>query len=157
MTTLLILRHGPAEAPRVGCPDAERPLSPEGRRRTQAAMKRLVGLGHRPDHIFHSPYVRAHETALHLQAEAGGCALASHGDLTPQGCPDVVLTWIQAVVAEHPTGTVALVSHEPLVSLLLEDLCRRQDELGLAGCAVLQWNGRDWRLERVVRPADGLA
>lgn len=156
MTTLLILRHGPADAPRAGHPDAERALSPEGRRRTQAAMKRLVGLGYRPDLICHSPYRRAVETASALQAEAG-CDLEARGELTPQGCPEQVATWLLAMALERPTATLALVSHEPLVSLLLETLAGREDELGLAGCAVLQWNGRAWRLERVVRPADGLA
>lgn len=154
MTTLLILRHGPAEAPRASRPDAERALSPEGRRHTHAAMQRLVELGHRPHHIYCSPYLRARETAMALQ-EAGGCTLEVQADLTPQSCPERVVTWIQALAVGRPADTLALVSHEPLVSLLLWDLAHRRDELGLAGCAVLNGNGGDWLLEQVIRPVGG--
>ena len=71
------LRHGIAED---GEPDAARPLSPEGRRRTAAVLERLLQLGLGVDQLASSPLLRARQTAeLALAAglAPGGLALAA--------------------------------------------------------------------------------
>lgn len=62
---VMIFRHGIA-VPRgdvEGIPDAERPLTERGIKRTRASARGLERLGHDPDAILTSPYVRARQTA----------------------------------------------------------------------------------------------
>jgi phosphohistidine phosphatase len=65
MMQLYLVRHGIAmdrEAP--GCPpDAERPLTPKGMKRTRAAALGLRALKIRPDAVLTSPWLRAAQSA----------------------------------------------------------------------------------------------
>jgi phosphohistidine phosphatase len=65
MMRLYLVRHGIAmDRAEPKCPpDAERPLTPRGRRRTRAAAEGLRALGVDPDALLSSPLVRAVQTA----------------------------------------------------------------------------------------------
>lgn len=62
---LTLFRHGIAVDPSDPlCPiDFERPLTLEGRHRTEAALRGLKAMGLTPTHIFTSPYKRCMQTA----------------------------------------------------------------------------------------------
>ncbi len=156
--TLLLLRHGIAVE--LGTPgyerDSERPLTPEGRRKTRAVARALAALGVSPDVILTSPLVRAHQTteivagAMKLNKRLHICEqLASGGDAKR----------LIAEINQHHASAklVMLVGHEPdlssLTSLLLTGradglaiefkkggVCLLEvDELLAGKCATLLW------------------
>lgn len=120
---VLVIRHAEAAEPgTVYGVDSQRPLTDRGRRQFQLAAEWLVSRGIVPDHIIHSPLLRARQTA-ELLADAGrldaeyrelGGWLASHVD------GKILLSHIQESVAE----TVAVVGHEPSMSSCTADLIR---------------------------------
>ncbi|HEU5070414.1 MAG TPA: phosphohistidine phosphatase SixA [Verrucomicrobiae bacterium] len=155
---LLLLRHGIAVEP--GTPgyarDSERPLTPEGRRKTRQIARALAQLKLRPEVILTSPYVRAHQTAeiiavtLRRKKQLHLCApLAGGGD------PKQL---IAAINRQHGDAeSVMLVGHEPDLSQLASwlitgaadgaalelkkgGLCLLEAETLRAGrCARLRW------------------
>jgi len=60
---LLIIRHAAAVARSKDVADASRPLTERGRRQWKRAVRGLVRLGVRLDRVYHSPWLRAVETA----------------------------------------------------------------------------------------------
>jgi phosphohistidine phosphatase len=155
---LYLLRHGIAVEP--GAPgyerDSERPLTPEGRRKTRVIASTLGKLGVKPNFILCSPFVRAHQTAeitatvLRLKKRLRVCQhLACGGDA-------------KRLIAEinrlhGKADSVMLVGHEPdlseLASLLIAgkpggahlelkkgSLCVLEtDALRARQCATLLW------------------
>lgn len=113
---VFLLRHGIAENPRPGRADAERELTPEGRKKTREVMKLAQAAGVQPDYILTSPYARARQTA-EIAADVlkyGGEMLETPA-LTPDSRPELV--WDE--VRLHPdAGQLLLVGHEPLFSHL---------------------------------------
>ena len=155
MTTLLLIRHGIAEDPQPGQPDADRALTAEGWRKTRAAMKGLVARGLVPTRGFNSPYRRAAETMACLQEAAGAFPMETRLDLRPDGHPPQVDLWLRGLVAEAPLGAVlALVSHQPFLSELIFHLTGRPVEVKKASCTVIRWVDGAWRFERQLAPAD---
>lgn len=155
---LLLLRHGIAVEPGApGYPrDSERPLTPEGRRKTRQIARALAQLKLRPEVILTSPYVRAHQTAeivavtLRRKKQLHVCApLAGGGD------PKQLIATINQ---QHGNAeSVMLVGHEPDLSQLASwlvtgtpggaalelkkgGLCLLEAETLRAGrCARLRW------------------
>ena len=155
---LFLLRHGIAVEP--GTPgftrDSERPLTPEGRRKTRSIARALAGLEVTPDVILTSPCVRAHQTAeivatrLRLKKSLQICEhLACGGDAK---------RLIAEINRRHgKAASVMLVGHEPDLSQLASLLISGQsngaqielkkgglvvlelDDLRASRCAVLQW------------------
>jgi phosphohistidine phosphatase len=60
---LFIVRHAVAVPQRPDLPDEARPLTPDGRRRFQRAVRGMEKLGLSFDRLYHSPWLRAVETA----------------------------------------------------------------------------------------------
>jgi phosphohistidine phosphatase len=60
---LFIVRHAVAVPQRPDLPDEARPLTPDGRRRFERAVKGMDRLGVKLDRLYHSPWLRAVETA----------------------------------------------------------------------------------------------
>lgn len=112
---LLLIRHARAAASHH-LPDAERPLTDEGRSEFHRVAQDIVGNGATPGFIFHSPARRTSETARILAAASG---LPAHGlDIAPwlalgSGCHDVLPN-----LAQLPSEITALVGHEPIMSSL---------------------------------------
>lgn len=155
---IYLLRHGIAvdhDTPGYAR-DSERPLTPEGRRKTRLVAKALAGLEARPDVILTSPLVRAHQTAeivttvLRLKRRLHLCDhLAGGGDAK---------RLIAEINRRHgQANSIMLVGHEPdlssLASLLLTGSARaaaielkkggvcvlEADTLFVGRCATLLW------------------
>lgn len=118
---LLLVRHGPAEEP--GDPkwptDRSRPLSVDGREKTSLAAAGLAAAGLRPDLVVSSPLVRAEQTAKIVAAAFRPApSIELSGALAPGGDYVALVRQLQARRLER----VALVGHEPSMSLLLSIL-----------------------------------
>jgi phosphohistidine phosphatase len=113
---IYLLRHGIAEDAKPGHPDAERPLTAEGRDKLRRVLKRARTADLEPSLILSSPYRRAVETAA-VAAEV----LAYKGEtvrtraLVPEASAYDVWEEIRNRKTER---AILLSSHEPLMSSL---------------------------------------
>jgi len=109
------VRHGPAgdraKWRRGGRPDAERPLTRVGRRKTRAAAAGLRAAAGRVGLVATSPWARAVQTA-ELVARACGGRVAARPELVPDRPFEELLAWLSS----RREGRVALVGHEPHLS-----------------------------------------
>lgn len=117
---LYIIRHGLAGQHGNYPNDDERPLTSEGKRKTEQVAKRLQVLGLRFDLILTSPLTRAKQTAEILKAAHLSDALEVEGYLAPGGDIQTWLAWFESWRA--PEKTLALVGHEPDLSSWAETL-----------------------------------
>jgi len=117
---IYILRHGAAEEPQSGQPDADRPLTPDGRKKLRNVLRTANSAGVEPSLILTSPYKRALQTAQ-IAAEI----LEYKGELLrtkalePGAAPKTVWDEIR-VHKDEPR--ILLVGHEPLFSRLTAHL-----------------------------------
>lgn len=109
---LYLLRH--AEAADI-IPDAERPLTPKGRRDAEALGSLLRRQDARPPiEVWSSPYLRARQTAEALVAQAGwSVAVEPHEGLTPYDDSAALLSEL----AEHEDDLL-IVGHNPHLAML---------------------------------------
>lgn len=112
---VFIMRHGEAEA--HSATDMQRQLTPQGR----ADIAQMMD-SHRNDLvnvevIWASPYMRAQQTAQ-IAAESLGVPVVHQNFLPPNGNPDDVINALQ----EHREQVVLMVTHQPLVSILVDGL-----------------------------------
>ena len=130
------LRHGDAEAAKPGQTDAERELTPLGRRQGGQAAQWLKQQGISVDVVVSSPLVRARQTgepvAAALEVPMREDERLSGGRLT--------LEALAAIIADAGNpGSLLLVGHEPDFSALVEQLTGgkvnvRQATLALVAC-----------------------
>ena len=117
---IYILRHGVAEEPQTGQPDAERGLTADGRKKLRNVLRAAASAGVAPSLILTSPYKRALQTAQ-LAAEI----LEYKGELLrtkalePGASPKAVWEEIR-VHKDQPR--ILLSGHEPLFSRLTAHL-----------------------------------
>jgi phosphohistidine phosphatase len=115
-----LLRHGIAVDPsKPGIArDAERPLTPRGRRRLHQIARAMSALRISFDLILSSPYLRARQTAeIAAKVLKRRKQLKFSGELTPGGNPKML---IQAVNELRPRPkNILLVGHEPYLSRLI--------------------------------------
>ena len=113
---LYLIRHGPAlPAGEGGLPDAERPLSEDGRLKVRKAARGLREQVGAVDKIYYSPLLRAVQTA-EIIAEELGCAEALEETklALPGGKPKALLNFIGLFSS---LDRVMIVGHEPNISL----------------------------------------
>ena len=115
---LLVVRHAiagdKAEWARTGAPDAERPITKEGKRKMKRAARGLTAVVPEIRTLATSPLVRAAQTAeivAKAYEEASRApAVTRLSALAPGKSSNLLLGWL----AEQPRGqTVAIVGHEP--------------------------------------------
>lgn len=116
---LLVIRHAIAEDRDAfavtGRPDAQRPLTAEGRKKMKSAARGLKAVVPRLDVLATSPLVRAAQTAEIVAQAYGGMETTTLEELSPERRPDELLGWLRG----HPLGeTVAVVGHEPHLGFL---------------------------------------
>ncbi len=148
---VLIVRHAIALA--RGTPDvedAERPLTPRGRRRFEPAARGLARLVGRPDVLLSSPWRRARQTAEILARACGGPSVTDEPALAGQAPGKV-----EAALQSHRTRRlVALVGHEPYLSALLAHALGSGETAGLefrkGGAALLEAPGGRLRGARLL-------
>ena len=101
---LFLIRHAIAEERRAGLVDAERQLTDKGRQRFEAVVHSLDRAGFRFDRLYHSPWLRAAQTAELLAPINHGPLVSTEG-LAQSPEPDFF-----ASLEGH---SVACVGHEP--------------------------------------------
>jgi phosphohistidine phosphatase len=117
---LYLLRHGIAVDPSVPdfARDAERPLTPKGRRRLRQIAKALGALRISFDVILSSPFVRAAQTAeIVAKSLKRRKQLKFTDDLTPGGNPKSLIQQLNDL-RPRPKN-ILLVGHEPYLSKLI--------------------------------------
>lgn len=117
---LLVIRHAIAEDRDAfavtGQPDANRPLTDEGRRKMKGAVRGLRNAVPRIDVLAASPLLRAAQTADLVSKGYGGLEMQTVDELSPERRPDELLGWLRT----HQLGdTVAVVGHEPHLGFLV--------------------------------------
>lgn len=142
---LLIMRHGEAQS--YAASDAQRPLTAKGEQQAITAGQTLQSLGFKPDLVWHSPYIRASQTAAAVMAQLASSnkPIASQVSefLQPDVNPSYVAEKIAAMVqgsqgqglegqASSMVETLLIVSHQPLVSALVGMLVEADTHLGPA-------------------------
>lgn len=154
---LYILRHGIAAEPdaQTFAKDADRPLTPEGKRKLGQVAGAMEALELSFDLILSSPYLRARHTAeIIAEALKARKKLELSDSLTPGGSAKKLVDLLNHL---QPTPeSVLLVGHEPhlsgLISLLVSGdasfavvmkkggLCKLStDSLNAGRCAALEW------------------
>lgn len=119
---IYLLRHGIAEDGLAGTKDAERALTPEGKKKLRAVLKRAKQAGVAPELILTSPYVRARQTAEIARAVlAPGALIAETRALTPMARPEDAWDEIRIY---GDRAQVLCSSHEPLCGALAGYLLR---------------------------------
>ena len=139
---LYILRHGIAtdRDPRRFTHDSQRPLSPEGIKKTRKIAKALATLQPEFDLVLTSPYVRAKQTADMVAELLGAPAKLRLCDpLAPGGKPRELIAELRHLCQDD--SRVLLVGHEPdlsrLASLLISGRPDADLTLKKAGLCVL--------------------
>lgn len=139
MNTIYIMRHGDAVGRAHS--DAERPLSERGVTEAESMVTEL--LPDPPALIWVSPYLRAQQTKDIVVA---GLKKAGHlpqivtvNGITPDDRPLEVLDLLSSI----QDSPILLVSHNPLVSLLLSVLTEghTQASIGMATASIACLNG----------------
>lgn len=157
MVNLYLLRHGIAvEQGEPGFKtDADRPLTPKGKRQLRQIAGAMRNLDLDFDLILSSPYMRARQTA---EIVAGCLGLQQHlafsEELTPDGDPKSLIRQLNEW--ERAPENVLLVGHEPYLSQLVAWLISgtaatsvelkkgglgklETDSLHFGRCATLAW------------------
>ncbi len=153
---LLVIRHAIADDratfARSGKSDDERPLTAQGRRRMERSARGLRTVVPAIDVLATSPLVRAVETAEIVAAAYGGARIERVSALAPGAGPDVVAQWL---AKQRARGTVAVVGHEPdlsmLVSYLLSGTPGGLVELKKGAACLLEFPGKAKPGEAMVR------
>ena len=112
---LFIMRHGEAQARADN--DTLRELTPEGRDDISQMAATYAGELAQVDVIWASPYVRAQQTAQLMSAQLLKPVI-TQTFLPPNGNPQDVLQALES----HQDQTVLLVSHQPLVGILVDGM-----------------------------------
>jgi phosphohistidine phosphatase len=146
---LWLLRHGEA-VPHDSKPDADRELTPRGRRQADAAGAALAALGEEFAACYTSPKVRARETAelacAHLNIEP------VHEDSLANGFTRVdALTLLEA---HEDDAHVLVVGHEPSFSQVVYDFTGARVDFKKGGVAALRASRTAGELIVLTRPKE---
>lgn len=136
--------HDPSRWP----DDADRPLSPDGEDRFRPAARGLGEIASPPEVVLSSPFVRAWRTAELLSEEAGWPAPVAEPALRAEGSVEEA---VKAVQGHMGNSAVAMVGHEPNLSLLTAHLMTGGDaevgielKKGAVVCLGLDGAGQAW-------------
>lgn len=115
MRQVLLIRHAHAADPDTAGSDARRPLTARGREQFRRIADSILEHGPVPERIYHSPLLRAVETAelLHRAAGLPPSELREASWLAPGSSFANFASAVERDVAE----AIAVVGHEPMISL----------------------------------------
>ena len=138
---IFLLRHGNAEP--IAARDRDRNLTALGREEITRVMNASTEIGQSVQKLWVSPYVRAQQSASvalsylpHIQAED----LITLQALTPDSNPQEVVD----LLYEFNQTSVMIVSHQPLIGILLDKLCGfepGQYRMGTGSLAAIDMHG----------------
>lgn len=121
---LYLCRHGIAEDPAHGQPDAERALTLEGIKKFRRAAKGFASLDPEITHILTSPLRRAAETATLLHNALAKVQKEPTLEAVPALAPPGKLKEFLATLRRLPADSaVVAVAHEPFLGSWLGELC----------------------------------
>jgi phosphohistidine phosphatase SixA len=123
---LYLMRHGIALSHEV---DALRPLSPQGAQDVGCIGEMLRRSGVAPGVIWHSPRVRAAETAAIL-GKSLSSGLLEKPCIQPENAPNEIIREIAAHVRSPATQSLMIVSHLPLLPRLASVLTGSEEWVG---------------------------
>jgi len=139
---LYVIRHAQAEASGPGVPDADRPLTPQGREDFRRSVAELRRLGVATLRVLTSPLVRAQETAAILEAELPTPPVRVCEALSPQSSLENLVSVLAEEVFSMP---LAVIGHQPtlgqLLALLTRGTSRSGFPLATGGVARLSFEG----------------
>ena len=118
---IYLMQHGDAKPEDE---DSERPLSETGREETKAIAAKLKDLNRKPSKIFHSPKLRAKQSAEILASTLGSEAEETKG-LKPKDNPEIIKEKLSLL---ENTKTYFFVGHLPHIERLAALLVRGTDE-----------------------------
>jgi len=126
---IFILRHGHAEAQITT--DEARNLTSTGRMVTQSVIREALPQLQSVTQLWASPLVRAQQTAHITQHFLPQLSLQTSDLLVPEANPQDVYAWLENVRErmENETQSLMLVSHQPLVGKLVNQLCGESEYL----------------------------
>ena len=142
---IVIMRHGQADPPVAS--DFDRALTALGLKQASAAGGCLSKLGLSFDEAWVSPYCRTQQTADQVLAQLHVNSSRITDLLVPEASPQDLIN----VISEQSCESLLLVSHQPLVSTLVNSLAGihvamspasmalLEMPIAAAGCAQLQW------------------
>ncbi len=119
---VIILRHGRAEP--AAAKDSQRPLTPAGREEIHSVLRQCEGVIAKVDTVWVSPYLRAQQTWGEVQLQVPALARTAAQTcpfLTPGGNPHEIIERLYR--QQEDITRVLLVSHQPLLGTLLDELC----------------------------------
>ncbi len=135
--TVVLLRHAKAAHPE-GMADPERPLTPRGHADAAAAGAWLAAQRLFPGVVLCSPSRRTRETwhdvALALGVEATGTTVVYDPTVYEAGDGRVLLALVAATARE--VATLALIGHNPTISMLSALLDPAAGNVGLRTCGI---------------------
>jgi phosphohistidine phosphatase len=150
---IYVVRHAIAEEKRSDRDDAERGLTRAGRARFERAVRGMAALGMRFDHVMHSPWKRAVQTATML---APLCDGPRESTVLLAQAPTPPL--LDAIVKRAQEGPTAVVGHQPWLGELVAMLAWGDAALGAGielrkgGVAWLRAEGGEVRLRELLSP-----
>jgi phosphohistidine phosphatase len=146
---LWMLRHGEA-VPHDSKPDADRELTPRGRRQADAAGAALAALNEEFAGCYTSPKVRARETAelacVHLNIEPVEESSLANGFTR--------LDALALLEAHGPDAKVLIVGHEPTFSQVVYDFTGARVDFKKGGIAALRASRSSGQLLVLARPKE---
>jgi len=114
---IYILRHGEAQPRSEDLPEADRKLTPKGRRDVERIARLAREAKVQPDLVLSSPYTRARETAqIALRAFEPKPPIVETPALLPSGAPKHV--W-KEIKSHSVSQQLLVVGHEPQLSGLI--------------------------------------
>ena len=127
---LFIMRHGEAEAPQID--DKRRQLTTLGREQSKNAaswLREHYCSSGTVDLALVSPYSRARQTHDMVSLDIVSDRIEIDEEFIPSGLPKVASDYIDAIIhnavnTKKPIKRLLVVSHMPLVSYLVDELCQ---------------------------------
>ncbi|MCL5067509.1 MAG: phosphohistidine phosphatase SixA [Thaumarchaeota archaeon] len=116
---LYVLRHGEAEPKSSSKRDEERRLSPAGTNQLRKTLSFAKKIGASIDRVISSPLVRAKESSEIAAEVLQASEVLVSNSLEPESAPSEVYSELSKW---NQDDRFALVTHQPLVSNLLQDL-----------------------------------
>ncbi|MFL0808851.1 MAG: phosphohistidine phosphatase SixA [Agarilytica sp.] len=118
---LFLMRHGHAEveAPK----DSIRPLSAHGKMQVADIIRENITELANVQSLIVSPYLRAQETAHIVQNELANVPKQDADWLVPNANPRFLVEQLHNMFHEQGKTSLMLVTHQPLVGIVLDELC----------------------------------
>jgi phosphohistidine phosphatase len=132
---ICILRHAEAELRGPGVAEAERRLTPEGKRELRSVLRLARDAGVEPDVILASPWTRALETAMAARDAFGVKDVIETKSLLP----DVLAARIWGEIRSlRPLKEIMVVGHEPHLSRLAAFLLEAPVAIDMKKAAIIR-------------------